>query len=164
MKNIFPIFFVLSLTLFHCDKGLTPFDADSGFTGISGTVYFQNWPPTDSLFDIRIVAFRDFPPQNIVSEVISGRAIIFPDLSDTSRIPFDIDSLQYTMALEVGIFKYLAVAHQYGPDLFNDWQTAGQYDITPQDSLPSPIFLEEGEIITDIFIYVDFDSLPMQPF
>jgi hypothetical protein len=164
MKNILPIFFVFSLTLFHCDKGLSPFDTDSGFAGISGTIYFKNWPPADSLFDIRIVAFREFPPLDIASEVISGRAIIFPDLSDTSRIPFYIDSLQYTMALEKGIFEYLAVAHQFGPNFFNDWQAAGQYDITPQDSLPSSIFLEEGELITDILIYVDFDSLPMQPF
>jgi hypothetical protein len=45
-----------------------------------------------------------------------------------------------------------------------DWRSAGQYDITPQDSLPSAVMIESGVTLEHIDIYVDFDNLPIQPF
>ncbi len=164
MKEKFFIFIFCILCFIYCDKGLSPYDIPQEQSGISGTVYFQNWPPPDSLFDIRVVIFREYPPQNIVGEIISGNAFLYPSLNDTVRIPFYIDSLFYAMELEPGTYEYLVVAHQFGTEVYKDWQVAGQYDITPQDSLPTTIHLEEGQLLIDLNIWVDFDSLPPQPF
>jgi hypothetical protein len=164
MKEKFFIFVVCILCFIHCDKGLSPPDTPQEKSGISGTVYFQNWPPLDSLFDIRVVIFQEYPPQNIVGEIISGRAFLYPSLNDTFRIPFNIDSLFYAIELEPATYEYLVVAHQFGTDLYNDWQVVGQYDNTPQDSLPTTIHLDEGQLLTDLNIWVDFDNLPPQPF
>lgn len=162
MKEKFFIFVVCIVSFLNCDKGLSPYDKPPEKSEISGTVYFKNWPPPDSLFDIRVVIFREYPPQNIVGEILSGNAIFFPSQNDT--IPFYIDSLFYEMKLEPGIYEYLVVAHQFGTNFYKDWQVVGQYDITPQDSLPTSIHLDEGQLLTDLNIWVDFASLPPQPF
>lgn len=162
MKEKFFIFVVCVVSFLYCDKGLSPYDIPPEKSGISGTVYFQNWPPPDSLFDIRVVIFREYPPQNIIGEIVSGNAIFFPSLNDT--IPFYIDSLFYAMELEPGTYEYLVVAHQFGPEDYIDWQVVGQYDTTLQDLLPTTIHLVEGQLLTDLNILADFDSLPPQPF
>lgn len=164
MKN--NVFIIIFITIFfiECDKGLSPYDVEQVPAGISGIVYFQNWPIQDSLYDIRVVAFRNYPPQNIVEEVLTGSAIVFPGLSEPDTISFYIDSLAYSMKMEAGLWEFLAVAQQFGPDLYNDWRVAGQYVETEHDSLPSPIILEEGEFLSDLNIHVNFDSLPPQPF
>jgi hypothetical protein len=41
---------------------------------------------------------------------------------------------------------------------------AGQYDTLLTDDLPTPITVQAGEILENINIRVDFDSLPPQPF
>ena len=149
---------------FHCDKGLSPDDAKS-HSGISGTVYFQNWPSPDSLLDIRLITFKNFPPGNIRDEVLSKRAIVYPDFfTDTTKLPFYVDSLDYNMFLDPGIYEYIVFAQRYGEDLYNDWLAAGQYDTTLQDPLPTSVEVPYNQILDSIFIYVDFDSLPIQPF
>jgi hypothetical protein len=155
---------IISALFFHCDKGLSPDDVKSQ-SGISGTVYFQNWPSPDSLLDIRLIAFRNFPPGNIRDEVLSKRAIVYPDFfTDTTTLPFYVDSLNYTMLLDPGIYEYLVFAQRYGEDLYNDWLAVGQYDTTLQDPLPTPLEVPYNQILDSIFIYVNFDSLPIQPF
>lgn len=164
MKNNFFIIIFITIFFIQCDKGLSPYDAEQVPAGISGTVYFQNWPPQDSLYDIRVVVFRNYPPQNIVGEVLEGRAVVFPEISEPDTIPFYIDSLAYSMQMETGLWQFLAVAQQFGPDLYNDWRVVGQYVKSEHDSLPSPIILQEGDFLSDLNIHVNFDSLPPQPF
>jgi len=166
MKNTVFIIIFITILFIQCDKGLSPYDVEQAQTGISGTVYFKNWPIQDSLYDIRVVVFRNYPPQDIVGEVITGRAIVFPGLSEPDTISFYIDSLTYSMQMEAGLWEFLAVAQQFGPDLYNDWRVVGQYvePETEHDSLPSPITLQEGDFLSDLNIQVNFDSLPPQPF
>ena len=87
LNNINVIIFVLFL-LFSCDHGINPTqtqkDNETKSTGISGTIFYQNWPPPDSLLDLRLVIFKNYPPVDIVGEVLSGEAIAYPEISQGS--------------------------------------------------------------------------------
>ena len=162
-KKILLIIF-LSLWFLKCDQGLSPEQENIQITGVSGTVYFQNWPPADSLFDIRLVLFPVFPADStIMDDIIAGRAIVYPGLSDDNRLPLNVDSLNYQIQLEAGAYEYFAVAHQYGSNVFSDWQVVGHYDTTGQDLLPTAIYIEEGKLLEDITIFADFDSVLFRP-
>ena len=151
------------LLFFYCDKGLSPETVEPPFTGISGTVYFINWPdpsspPPDTVFDIRLILFPDFPPADFASEILSGRAVVFPGLNET-KLPFPFDSLEYQIALLPGRYEYFAVARQFGDNLFADWHVIGQYDTSLSDTLPTPVDIEEGQLLDSLFILANFDSI-----
>ena len=64
----------LVLLLFYgCDRGLVPTEPPPGPGALSGLITYAHWPPPDSLFDLRIVAFRDFPPEGIGRGVSGDR-------------------------------------------------------------------------------------------
>lgn len=161
MKNqkiIFTIF--LLVILLACDHGIAPKPAQ---TGISGTIYYKNWPPLEQILLLKLIIFEDFPPENIIDEVIGGRAIIYPENLPTSLL-LDVDSSFFLIEMDTGTYDYVVVAQQYGPDLYNNWRAVGQYDTTPQDSIPTRLTVNQDEMLNNINIYVDFDSLPIQPF
>ena len=107
--------------LFACDKGVSPSAQPPPPAGyMSGTIRYQNWPPRDSLVDLRLVAFSLFPPTNIVNEVLAGRAAVYPALGDTSHLPFIVDSVKYLFSLSPGTYEYVAVAQQFGPNITSD--------------------------------------------
>lgn len=157
--------FVILLSLWACDHGLAPPGDSSPLkpTGISGTIYYQNWPPEDSVKNLKVVVFKNYPPEDILSEVLNGNAKSYPE-DLTESLPYGVDTTEYQITLAPGTYAYTVVAHQYGDDIFNDWQAVGQYDLAPQDTLPTPITVMADSIIGGINIYVDFDSLPSQPF
>lgn len=149
-----------------CDHGINPEKPDQieqQFSGISGTIYYQNWPPQDSLLDLRLVVFKNYPPADIVSEVTTGEAIAYPEIS-LGALPFYVDSTDFELNLDPRIYAYVVVAQQYGPAIFFDWRVVGQYDTTSFDTLPTSIEIFSDSIVSNINIYVDFDSLPGQPF
>ena len=146
-----------------CDHGIEPPKENRLITGIEGTIFYSNWPPQDSVILLKLVIFKDFPPVDILSEVINGNAIVYPELL-AETIPFGQDSFSFQVQLETGTYGYIAVAQQYGPDVFNDWRAVGQYDITPADSLPSSITVTQDSLLRNIDIFVDFNNLPIQPF
>lgn len=151
--------------LFSCDHGINPEkteEVETKDSGISGTIFYQNWPQ-DSLVDLRLVIFKNYPPADIVGEVTSGEAIAYPDIS-LGSLPFYVDSTEFVVTLEPRIYEYIVVAHQFGPAIFFDWQVVGQYDTTLQDTIPTSIEILQDSILSGINIYVDFDSLPGQPF
>ena len=148
----------LFLVSLGCDHGLAP----RPVSGIQGTITFQNWPLADSLYDLRLVVFRTFPPTNVVLEVLSGQAFVFPPI-DSTHLPYFVDRVDYFLELPPGRYAYVVVAQQYGPNVFTDWRAVGQYDVDT-DSLPSPVVVPEGEVVPSVDIQVDFDHLPIQPF
>ncbi|RMG67950.1 MAG: hypothetical protein D6715_03550 [Calditrichaeota bacterium] len=150
----------LLLLLFYlaCDHGLAP----RPVSGIQGTISFQHWPPADSLHDLRLVVFRSFPPTNVVLEVLSGQAFVYPPI-DSTHLPYFVDRVDYFLELPPGRYEYVVVAQQYGPNVFSDWRAVGQYDVDT-DSLPTPITVPEGQIVSPVDIQVDFKKLPIQPF
>jgi hypothetical protein len=159
---IFYLILLICLIL-HCDKGLSPETVEAPYTGIRGTVYFVNWPPPDqpppdTVFDVRLILFPDFPPANFADEIISGRAVLFPSLNE-EKLPFPFDSLNYQIPLSPGTYEYFAVAHQFGDDLFRDWQVIGHYDTTYQDTVPTPVRIDEGQLLEGMNITANFDSV-----
>ena len=77
-------------------------------------------------------------------------------------MPQFVDSTSYGFSIASGTYEYVVVAQQYG-GLF-EWRAVGQYDITPEDSLPSPITVSPNSYLENINIQVNFDRLPIQPF
>jgi hypothetical protein len=158
---IFLIF--LSTALITCDHGLKPPEEEKAKMGMSGTVYYSNWPPADSIQLLKIVFFKSFPPENIVNEILSGNASTFPPALSVG-LPINVDSISYEIELENTTYNYIAVAQQYGPDVFSQWRSVGQYDTTPGDSLPTPVTIIADSILQNIDIFVDFNNLPVQFF
>lgn len=166
MKHIlFFLFLILILAIFFdCDHGLSPSDAEI-VTGIRGTItYEDNWPPPDSLKEMRLVAFQEFPPGNIFADILSGRAIAFPsDPNENASLEFNVNSQEFFMEMPVGTYQYIVIANRFGSNRFSQdsWRAVGQY--TDTDSLPTAIKLDENTIL-NIDINVDFKNLPIQPF
>ena len=167
MSKIFNtiILTLILIAIFHsCDHGLKPTDSESDQkSGISGYISYQNWPPADSLKDLRLVIFKKFPPDNILGEVISGNAIVYPGLNE-SNLLFYTDTTNFIVELEPGIYEYVVIAQQYGPNINSDWLAVGQYDTVITDRLPTKITAKPGQILQNINIHVDFHNLPIQPF
>ena len=158
----YSLFIILFLTA--CNHGIAPTGMppevkNSG--GISGYIYYQNWPPVVEVKNLKLIVFLEFPPDDIFGEVQTGRAIVHPPEFSES-LPQFVDSSSYLLQLDPGTYEYVVIAQQYA-GLF-DWRAVGQYDITPADSFPSPVNVISDSILPDIDIYVDFNNLPIQPF
>ena len=159
---------IISFFIFYvsCDHGVDPKQSqntENNISGISGTIYYQNWPPANFIYDLRLVIFKEYPPADIVGEVTNGDAIAYPDISQ-GALPFFVDSTGYSVALIPGSYEYIVIAQQFGPAVFFDWLVAGQYDTTLSDTIPTGVEVFSDSMIKNINIYVDFDSLPGQPF
>ncbi len=152
----------LAATVQGCDEGLGPRPVPVG--AFSGVITYAHWPPADSLKDLRLVAFKSYPPKNILNDALSGNAVVYPAIGDTSLVPFFVDSLRYTVVLAAGTYQYVAVAPQYGPILTTDWRAVGQYVTDPSQTTPSPIEITANDTLRNINIHVDFANLPPQPF
>lgn len=146
-----------------CDGGLSPTVTTVPFGFMSGTIRYQHWPPRDSLIDLRLVAFRGFPPGSIPNEVLAGTAVVYPSIGDTALIPFYVDSLRYVFSLPPGEYQYVVIAQQYGPDLYADWRAVGQYDLDSNLTVPSPVTISPSDTTLDININVDFTNPPPPP-
>jgi hypothetical protein len=163
MKNLYIGLCLLLIMISGCDHGLAPteIETDDAASGISGTITYLNWPPADSIKNLKIIVFKKYPPDNIFEEVTTGRAVVYPaDFSQS--LPQFVDSTGYTFPVDPGVYEYVVVAQQYG-GLF-DWRAVGQYDTTPEDSLPTAITVSTNLILDNIDIHVDFNRLPIQPF
>jgi hypothetical protein len=160
--NAITLCFVITL-IYGCDHGLAPAEikTDPGNSGLSGTITYQNWPPPDSINNLKVIVFKHYPPDNIFEEVTSGRAIVYPEELSES-LPQFVDSTQFTLSVEPGVYEYVVVAQQFG-GLF-DWRAVGQFDETPEDSLPTPVTVLANSVLQNIDIHVDFNKLPVQPF
>ncbi len=156
-KKIIYVLYLLVM-LYACDHGIAPKPTQ---TGISGTIYYNNWPPLEQIIMLKLVVFREFPPENIIEEVTNRRAVFYPEDLTTS-LPLDVDSTFFLVEMDTGSYQYIVVAQQYGT--LTQWLAVGQYDTTPLDPLPTEIMVYQDEILSNINIYVDFDSLPIQPF
>ena len=156
-RNFF-IVVVLLLLVSCADHGLSPIAEPPGF---GGTITVKPpWAPPDSLFDLRVVAFRNNPPGNILEEVANNRALI-----SSRPLQFNVTTQEYKIsAADVsGTFKYIAVAQQY-TDSITSWKAVGIYSTTGDWNNPSAITLDGARFVPDVDITVDFYNLPPQPF
>ncbi len=154
-----------ALVLQGCNHGLAPLQTSTGIQpGFGGTIYFTSaWPPTDSVQDLRIVAFYNYPPTDVYNEVLSGKAEVFPAIGTTGLSKF-VDSLSYNFTLDsAASFQYVVVAMQYGPNVFQDWEVVGAYGYSHGAGSPEPVEVPPGTFVNGIDIYVDFKNLPPNP-
>jgi hypothetical protein len=158
-----PIIFFLIIFIYECDHGLEPpTGSTSDITGISGLISYNNWPAADSLFELRLVVFKNYPPTNIVAELLNQQAFVYPALADSS-LPYFVDTTSFILELTADTYEYIVIAQQYGPDLYVDWRVVGQYD-TDLDPLPSSVTVENGKLLENINVNVDFANPPNQVF
>jgi len=153
------ILILLSILLSSCNEGLSPqFEQKTILQGkIIYTSGINSWPPPDSLKDLRAVGFKNFPPQNIVQEILSGSAYYTQE-----SLPFYVDSSNFSIEIPDApvLLKYIAIAQEYGKIL--EWRVIGVYKAQNSDSA-STLYINKGET-KNITIYVDFNNLPPQPF
>lgn len=152
MKYFFIVFTIL---LISCDGGLKPIPP----TILKGKIYYSpkdEWPPEDSLKDLRLVALKNFPPENIITEIISGNAYY------TETLPYFVDSTIFEIEIKDAPvnLKYIGVAQNFGELI--DWRVLGVYSLKNNNE-HSEIFIEKNSI-NDIIINVDFNNIPEQPF
>ncbi len=152
---------VIVVALAACeDHGLSPVNAVET-PGFSGTILIRStWPPQDSVRDLRVAAFRHYPPTDILSEIVNGSAVF------SDELPYGADTIRYSVrsADLKGIFEYVVVAQNYGPDPFRQWRAVGVYNLAGDFTIPAPIDLGTGRYLREIDLDVDFINLPPQPF
>lgn len=152
--------------LWSCDDGIAPITTSSGESvakayGFRGTVDFRNWPPQDSIVDLRVVAFISSSPSDIIGEVLSGRA----EYSETLQ-PYAADSIPYTLYLrriQPGLVRYIVVAQQYGPDIQADWRVLTLYNQDADTTKPDSLLIIADSVLTGINLLVDFNNIPLLP-
>ncbi len=157
---------VILLLWSGCDKGLAPLNEPSGFSGV---IRFKNWPPPDSVLELRLVAFERYPSDtsNIILALLSGEAVVYPPVGSTGFAKF-VDSIPYVFTDEGAVIKvtrydYVVVAHRYGTNFLADWQPAGVYTTTPNSFEPAPVQVLLHRVVPNIDINVDFDNPPPKP-
>ena len=154
------LFLLFAIFVVACDHGLSPeaTDVDPGFGGTLTVT--GDWPPADSVRDFRVVAFRNYPPEDILSEVINGSAVF------SDELPYGEDRIEYAIQDESleGSFAYIVVAQNFGEDPFQDWRAVGVYTLTGDVNAPSAVDLGSGTFFTPVDITVNFYDLPPQPF
>ena len=156
-------FLLLACIIPGCDEGLAPSSTAtvSSSYGISGTIHFRNWPPADSVVDLRLAALKEHPSSNIVGDVQSGKARF-----TENSLPYGVDSASYTLLLSPlppGTFSYIGVAQRFGSDIYTDWRVVGIYYANGDTTAPGSVVVPVDSIVHGVNIYVDFHDLPPQP-
>ncbi|MCX6155488.1 MAG: hypothetical protein NT007_15155 [Candidatus Kapabacteria bacterium] len=147
--------------LISCNQGIAPPPAKIR-TYLFGTIKYiggkSSWPVADSVKDIRVVAFRNYPPTDILSEVLASRA-----LYSANSLPFFVDSCKYQIEIPnpPDTLKYIVVAQNYGSLL--EWRVIGVFTRSGDVSKPSEIYIKP-QISDTANMKVDFNNLPPQPF
>ena len=151
---------LISISLAGCSHGISPLTVQPGF---GGTIHFTStWPPSDSVKDIRVVAFYHYPPVDIIGEVLSGAAKVYPPIGGVA-LPLFVDSLEYKFETDPATFEYVVVALQYGPNLFSDWRVVGAYGYEHGVGKPKEVIIPEDTFVNGINIDVDFKNTPPTP-
>jgi hypothetical protein len=166
-KNLASILPFIGLLLSAgCDEGLAPLNEPSGFSGV---IYFKNWPPPDSVQELRIVAFLEYPADSasILQVLIEGGAAIYPQVGTRGLTQY-VDSLPFVFTsegtlLKATTYKYVAIAHKYGSNILTDWRPAAVYAATPSSFDPIPLSILLHRITPGVNFYVDFHNPPPKP-
>lgn len=164
MSRVHAILTVMAATLIVSCGGLDP-EIVRPFSGIRGTVRYVGgaaaWP-TDSIYDLRIVAFEKKPtePNQVLTSIVNQTAAYSP-----STLPVRVDSSAYVLEvlLPPRTFEYVVVAMQNGPDFLNDWLMLDVYAPNGNPEEPGRVIVPSAGTIA-IDFRVDFDNLPPQPF
>jgi hypothetical protein len=162
-KNILLIFLLLtaSTILYSCSGGLEPI-GEKGKSYLTGTITYINgkdgWMPADSVIAVRVAAFKQFPSENIIAEVLIGNAVF------TDTLPRFVDNAVFSLEIEeppVNL-SYIVVVLQYD-EIITSQMPIGVYTLTGDKTKPDSLDIEIGKTY-NIEIEVDFNNLPPMPF
>ncbi len=162
LKLVF-ISLITVLFFISCESGLKPTGADSRKSFLVVNFYYKNgiesWPEKDSMWAMRVAAFRDYPPKDIIGDVLIGRALFTLDSQ-----PLYVDSSQARLEIPdpPDAFKYVVAAWQYDSSLTAQ-RVAGVYITDGGYENPAGVTIYPGES-PEIDIHIDFENLPPQPF
>jgi hypothetical protein len=163
----FASIWVLLFAFSGCNEELGPLHEPSGFSGV---IRFTNWPPADSIREMRLVAF-EVPPTDsagIIPLLIAGTAAAYPPITQ-DYLPTLVDSVSYEFTTQVGTnlqvtnYLYVAVMYQFGPNILADWRPAGLYSTRLGSFEPAPLRVLLHRITPGVNIDVDFKNLPPIP-
>jgi hypothetical protein len=171
VKSIYLIF-LLTVILSSCTSGLNPADyAQKAVLG--GTIHYvkgggaANFPPKDSLLDIRAVGFKEIPlDTNVIGIIGDGEAFFSTSLLDSAYAVekvYTFEVPQSKLMDSAVVLKYIVIAQLYGANFTSDWRVIGVYSTT-QNFQPASIKVSAGEQRNDLDINVDFSNPPPQPF
>jgi len=154
------------LVLSGCNAEIGPIQEQSGF---GGTIRFRNWPPADSVHDMRLVAFETFPADSagILTTLLAGHGAVYPPIG--TKFPSFVDSLPYEFTttngtnLQVRNYEYVIVAQQFGPNVLADWRPVGVYPAAAGSFLPAPVRVILHHVLAGVDIDVDFRNPPPKP-
>ncbi len=166
----------LAITLviaISCDGGLRPPEIPP-VTSISGTVRYMggkaSWPRRDSVWTVRVVGFKQFPPQDLIGDLLQGRAFFTPAaLQLDSTLQLFSDSARYSLVFGDSIpqsIKYLCVAMLIDTTRLlttQGWRVIGVYNTNGNQAQPATIAITPGKDHR-ADITVDFKNPPPQPF
>ena len=166
--NIFIIILLSAIVFSSCDKGLAPVEQkiNQGPSYLKGKITYlggiPKWPSDTSAFppkDIRIVAFKTYPPsKDIFTEISTGNAYF----SDPLLKFVDSDSFTLKIPNPPVLIKYLVLAQNHG-DLLQ-WRPIGFYKLKNTDTIPAIISVASGDTVWGLNITVDWENLPKMPF
>ena len=154
-----------ALGLVSCSGGLEPYPIPPDFTGFRGTVRFVGdstaWP-TDSIYNLVVVAFEEQPDSvtDILPAVLGGRAVF------STSLPLFVDSATYEIELPADrerTFRYVVVGMQDGPVITQDWTMIAVHAIDNDPTRPDSVTIAPG-VTSVVDFTVDFKNLPPQPF
>jgi hypothetical protein len=141
-------------------------------------ISYKNWPPVDSILELRIVAFEEFPADSasIFQTLLDERAAIYPHVTTGVALSKQIlgvrdplaDTVHYEFfkqgtLLKERTYNYVVLAWRYGPNYFADWAPAGVFTFTPGSFDPAPVIVRSNRMRQDVDISVDFHNLPPKP-
>ncbi len=167
LRNRFVCLF-LGCLLVSCNEGLEPaFVSSTQQTGsayIKGTLIIKNgisgWNDSkDSVYAVRVAAFVDNPPSNIVQSLLSGTAYLSSDsielFTDSSTFIVEIPDPPKTI-------RYLGAALQYKKNDIFAQRVIGLYTPSGDVNLPGIVELKPRDTAI-VRIMIDFANLPPQP-
>jgi len=150
-----------------CTHGLEPPRVPKVQPGFGGTVYFVSpWPhpPVDSVYDIRVVAFYNYPPQNILTAVLNSQVLVYPPIGPGTAPKLFVDSMSYLFDVtSATTFKYVAVAMEYGPNYETDWKVVGAYGYSHGIGAPDSVVIPANTFLNGTDVNVDFKNPPPNP-
>ncbi len=145
--------------LVSCQGGVTPNDGDresfvSGF--IIVTSGSSSWPKEDSCKELRVLVVPEYPPYNIIADILEGRAY----LSDT--LARFIDTIPYLVKIQrTPMAKaFILASVRYGTIV--QQRMIGFYKKNQKSKVPDSIYINKGIYLKDLNVYVDFYDLPEQ--
>jgi hypothetical protein len=158
MHSLQKLIFLLFVSfLYSCDKGLAP-PPLSGISTLSGTIHFKG-TPKDSVQTLLVVLVEAKPPflaSYLLAGAVNG-SILATSLSTTFH-----DTAYSLVVKPDTTYSYLAVAQKYGYDVTKDWHAVAFAHDANDSALTFTLI--PGEQKTGVDLFVNFDSLPRQPF